>query len=150
MKPPIRFLLLLLGVVVRPAFSQPPQPVWQADLQIKAFTVSEANGSLVAKVVVLTEFGEAMAAKIEVLLPVGVGIVHLSAGCVAGPSAPGVPSLRARVICTIGNLRPRDQREFSVTTTSPPPGASRRFGVMATSDTPDPKPGNNFIEKVIP
>jgi hypothetical protein len=54
------------------------------------------------------------------------------------------------VICTVGNLRPRDSREFSVTTTVPPPGLERRFGVIATSDTPDPKPRNNFAERVLP
>jgi hypothetical protein len=27
---------------------------------------------------------------------------------------------------------------------------SRGFGAMAISDTPDPKPGNNFAERVIP
>lgn len=148
--PRIPFFLLLLGVTVRPAVSQATRPVWQADLQIKALTVSETSGGLTAKLVVITELGEAMAVKVEVMLPVGVGIVHMGSGCAAGPSAPGVPSLRARVICTIGTLRPHDLREFSVTTTSPSPGTSRRFGVIATSDTPDPKPGNNFAERVIP
>jgi hypothetical protein len=124
--------------------------VWQADVQIKSLTVSETNGGLTAKLVVVTEYGEAMAVKVEVMLPVGVGIVQMGSGCVAGPSAPGVPSLRARVICTIGLLRPHDLREFSVTTTAPPPGVPRRFGVIATSDTPDPTPSNNFAEKVIP
>jgi len=148
--PRILILLVSLGAVVRPAFSQSPRLVWQADLQIKTLTVAEAKGGLIARVVVTSEFGEAMAAKVEVMLPVGVGIMQMGAGCAAGPSAPGVPSLRARVICTIGNLRPNDRREFSITTTSPPAGTARRFGVIATSDTPDPKPGNNFAEKVIP
>ncbi len=125
------------------------QHVWQADLQIRALLVTASNGHLTAKVVVAAEQGEAMAAKVEFLLPVGVGIVHLGTGCAPGPSAPGVPSLRARVICPIGNLRPRDTREFLVTTTMPPSGMDSRFGVIATSDTPDPKPGNNFAEKAV-
>lgn len=141
-------VLVSLGAALRPASAQ--QPVWQADLQIKTLTVSESNGNLTARVVVISEFGEAMSARVEVMLPVGVGIVEMGQGCAAGPSAPGVPSLRARVICTIGNLRARDSREFSVTTTTPPNGMARRFGVMATSDTPDPRPGNNFAERVIP
>jgi hypothetical protein len=141
-------LLLVLEAAASPALAR--QHMWQADLQIRSLSVSEAGGQLTAKVVVASELGEAMTARVEVLLPVGVGIVQLGAGCVAGPSAPGVPSLRARVICTIGNLRPRDPREFSVTTTTPPNGVARQFGVMATSDTPDPKPGNNFAERVIP
>ncbi len=126
------------------------QHLWQADLQIRSLAVSESEGTLTARVVVVAEFGEALAARVEVMLPVGVGILRMATGCAAGPSPPGVPSLRARVICVIGNLSPRDPREFSVTTTMPPDGITRRFGVMATSDTPDPKPGNNFAERVIP
>lgn len=134
-------LAMILGVGL--------QHVWQADLQIKSLTVSESKGLLTAKVVVVADYGEAMAAKVEFMLPVGVGIVQLGTGCTAGPSAPGVPSLRARVICTIGNLRPRGVREFLITTTLPPSGLEGRFGAIATSDTPDPKPGNNFAERVI-
>jgi len=141
-------LLLTLEAVAFPASAQ--QHVWQADLQIRSLSVTESNGNLTARVVVAAEQGEAIGARLEVMLPVGVGIVKMGTGCAAGPSAPGVPSLRARVICTIGNLRPRDTREFSVITTAPPSGAARQFGAMATSDTPDPKPGNNFAERVIP
>ena len=141
-------LLLALVAVASPLTGQ--QHVWQADLQIRSLRVTESNGNLTARVVVVAEYGEAMAARVEVMLPVGVGLVKVGTGCAPGPSAPGVPSLRARVICTIGNLRPRDAREFSVTTTTPPGGVARQFGVMATSDTPDPKPGNNFAERVIP
>lgn len=141
-------LLLASGLQVPQVLAQ--QHVWQSDLQIRSLSVSASNGNLTAKVVVTAALGEAMDAKVEVMLPVGVGIVHMGAGCAPGPSAPGVPSLRARVICTIGNLRPRDAREFSVTTTTPPTGMERRFGAIATSDTPDPKPGNNFAERVLP
>ena len=146
--PRVLSLLLVLLAVAFPASGQ--GHVWQADLQIRSLTVTELKGNLTAKVVVVAELGEAMGARLEVMLPVGVGIVKLGAGCAPGPSAPGVPSLHARVICTIGSLRPRDSREFAVTTTTPPDNVARRFGVMASSDTPDPKPGNNFAERVIP
>ena len=145
-----RVLSLLLALEAVPILASGQGHVWQADLQIRSLTVTELKGNLTAKVVVVAELGEAMAARVEVMLPVGVGIVKLGAGCAAGPSAPGVPSLHARVICTIGNLRPRDAREYSVTTTTPPGGVARQFGVMASSDTPYPKPGNNFAERVIP
>jgi len=146
--PRVLSLLLALGAV--PILASAQGHDWQADLQIRSLTVTELKGNLTAKVVVVAELGEAMAARVEVMLPVGVGIVKLGAGCAPGPSAPGVPSLHARVICTIGNLSPRDSREFAVTTTTPPDNVARRFGVMASSDTPDPKPGNNFAERVIP
>lgn len=143
----VAFPLLLIALATNSAGAQ--QLIWQSDLQVRTLTVSESQGNLTATVVLTTELGEATASKVEVMLPVGVGIVHLGRGCVAGPSPPGVPSLRARVVCTAGNLRPREVREFSVTTTAPPTGIESRFGVMATSDTPDPKPGNNFAERMI-
>jgi hypothetical protein len=37
-----------------------------------------------------------------------------------------------------------------VVTTTPPSGVARGFGAVAMSDTPDPKPGNNFADRVIP
>ncbi len=139
--------MLALAMVSRPGLAQ--QLVWQSDLQVRALTLSESAGHLVARVSLTTELGEAATARVEVLLPVGVGILTLGPGCVAGPSPPGVPSLRARVICTAGNLRPRQVREFEVTTTLPPAGKEGRFGAMAVSDTPDPRPGNNFAERVL-
>lgn len=141
-------LLVALGGGTSPLAAR--QHVWQADLEIRSLAVSDSSGRLTATIVVVAALGEAMAVRVEVMLPVGVGIVRISAGCVPGPSAPGVPSLRARVICTIGNLPPRVTREVSVTTTTPPAGMARRFGAMAMSDTPDPKPGNNFAEQVVP
>lgn len=145
-----RLTALVLSILAGLGLTTRQHLLWQADLQIRSLTISEEKGNLTARVVVASEFGEALAARLEILLPVGVGIVHMGAGCIAGPSAPGVPSLRARVICTIGTLRPHGLREFSATTTAPPPGTSRRFGAIATSDTPDPKPGNNFAERAIP
>jgi len=124
--------------------------LWQADLAIKSLTVSEATGNLTARVVVSVESGEALAARVEVLLPVGVGIVQLGPGCVPGPNRTGISELRARVECTLGNLPARSSRELMVVTTVPPNGVSRGFAVVAMSDTPDPKPGNNFLERTIP
>jgi hypothetical protein len=140
----------VLALALAPQSGRAQQLVWQSDLQVKALTVSESGGHLVATVSLVAGLGEATAARVEVLLPVGVGILHLGPGCAPGPSPPGVPSLRARVICSAGNLRPGDLRAFTVTTTMPPGGMERRFGVMAMSDTPDPRPGNNFAERVIP
>lgn len=140
------FPFSLAFLALAPAAVAAQQHVWHADLQVRTLAVTESDGNLTARVVVAVEQGEAMGARVEILLPVGVGIVQLAPGCAPGPSAPGVPSLRARVVCTIGTLRPRDVREFRVTTTAAPAGVAPRFGAMATSDTPDPNPGNNFAE----
>jgi hypothetical protein len=128
----------------------PQYALWQADLQIRSLTVSEAKGNLTARVVIVVEVGEALAARVEVLLPVGVGIVTLGPGCVAGPNRTGISELRARVECSLGDLAARSNRELYVVTTTPPNGIARGFAVVAMSDTPDPKPGNNFLERVIP
>ena len=124
--------------------------LWQADLQIRSLTISVEKGNLIARVEVASEFGEALSARLEILLPVGVGIVTLGDGCKAGPSRTGISELRARVECTLGNMPARSYREFYVVTTTPPLGVARGFAVVAMSDTPDPRPANNFAERVIP
>jgi hypothetical protein len=126
------------------------QALWQSDLQIRSLVVSEEKGNLTARVVVAAEFGEAIGARVEVLLPVGVGIVTLGPACVAGPNVTGISALRARVECQLGNMPARTNREVYVVTTSPPLGMVRGFAVVAMSETPDPKPGNNFVERTIP
>jgi|KBSSwiStaDraftv2_1062776.scaffolds.fasta_scaffold09882_2 uncharacterized protein DUF11 len=124
--------------------------LWQADLQIRSLTVLAERGNLRAQVVVAVEVGEALGVRVEVMLPVGVGIVSLSPGCRAGPNVTGISELRARVECGLGNLAGRSNRELTIVTTIPPGGVARGFAVVAMSDTPDPKPGNNFAERIIP
>lgn len=145
--------VLLSGFVVLGLGSHQAAPqyvLWQADLQIRSLTVSESKGNLTARVVIAADVGEALAARVEVLLPVGVGIVTLGSGCVAGPNVTGISALRARVECTLGNMPPRTTRELYVITTTPPNGVARGFAVLVMSDTPDPRPANNFAERVIP
>jgi hypothetical protein len=145
-----RATLILVGGVLGLAPRAGRQMVWQADLRIRTFEVSEVKGSLTARVVVVSEFGVASAVRLELLLPVGVGLLELSPGCTAGPSPKGVSALRARVTCLLGDVPLHVSRELHVTTTTPPPGMAHGFGVIAISDTPDPRPGNNFAEKAIP
>jgi hypothetical protein len=137
---------LALGAEAAPA----QQAVWQADLQIRSLTVTATGNRLSARVVVGSEFGEAVAVRAEVLLPVGVGLIEAGDGCTPSPNPPGVSVLRARVICSLGNLPAHSSRSFQILTTTPPPGVARGFGVVAMSDTPDPRPANNFAEKTIP
>lgn len=142
--------MILMGLIAGLATRAPSQAVWQADLQIRGLSVSESKGSLTARVVVAAEFGEAMSVRVEFMLPAGVGVKELSPGCAAGPHPPGVSALRGLVICRLGNLPSRSSREVHVITTIPPPGIARGFGAIVLSDTPDPRPGNNFAEKTIP
>ena len=148
---PLRIVLTgLLAVPLLDGHQAAPQyALWQADLQVRSLTVAEVGGNLRARIVVATEFGEALSARVEVLLPVGVGIVSIGQGCKAGPSPDGIRELRARVECRLGNLQSPVTQELIVVTTLPPRGVARGFAVVAMSDTPDPKPGNNFAERVI-
>jgi hypothetical protein len=151
-----RWTVLMLGVLAGldrdsgPRVQRWQAQLWQADVQIRSLTVSAEKGTLTARVVVAVEVGEALGARVEVLLPVGVGIVTLGSGCVAGPNVTGISALRARVECTLGNLPARSNRELFVVTTPPPHGVARGFAAVAMSDTPDPKPANNFVERVLP
>ena len=126
------------------------RPIWQSDLQIRSLSVTEQKGNLTARVIVAAEVGEALGARLEVLLPVGVGIVTLGPGCVAGPNLTGISAMRARVECSFGNMAAGNSREVFLVTTIPPAGIARGFAAVAMSETPDPKPGNNFVERAIP
>src|ERR1044071_6129371 len=119
--------------------------LWQADLQVRSLTVSEDKGNLSARVVIATEVGEALGARVEVLLPVGVGIVSLGTGCVAGPNRTGIRELRARGERSLGAMQAGADKGALVLTTMPPAGIARGFGVVVMSETPDPKPSNNFL-----
>ena len=127
------------------------QRLWQADVLIRSLEVTALNGNLLARIVVMAGAeDEARAARVEVLMPVGVGIVRIGEGCIASAAPPGVSDLRGRVTCELGNLAVRGSREVFVLTTIPPNGVPKTFGVFAMSDTPDPKPGNNFAERTLP
>lgn len=127
------------------------QRLWQADLQVRSLDVTILNGNLLARILLVSEAeDEARAARVEVLMPVGVGIVRMAAGCTASASPPGVSALRGRVTCELGTVLVRGIREVFVMTTIPPTGVAKTFGAFAMSDTPDPKPANNFVERTLP
>ena len=124
---------------------------WQADVQIQSLRVTRVEGNLMGRIVVTSgRDDEARAARLEILVPVGVGIVRMAAGCSASAGPPGVSALRARVTCELGTIPVGGSREIFVATTIPPSGIPKSFGAFAMSDTPDPKPGNNFAEKTLP
>ena len=144
-------LLALVAAVLAAWHPESRQRVlWQSDLQVRSLTVTEDKGNLTARVVVAAEMGEALGVRVDLLLPVGVGIVAMGEGCHAGPNPTGISELRARVECVLGNLPARSNRTLFVVTTTPPTGVARGFGAVAMSDTPDPKPGNNFADRAIP
>jgi len=127
------------------------QQTWQADIQIRTLEITKTRTSLSARVVVYSENDdEARDARLLVLLPPGVGIDRLAPGCAASASPSMVPSLRAAIGCDLGSIPDHGFREVVVSTTLPPNGLPRRFGVFTWSGTPDPVPGNNYAERAVP
>lgn len=127
---------------------QSPQR-WQADIQIRTLEVTKMKTNMSVRIVVYTENDdEARDARLLILLPVGVGIERLAAGCTASAGPSMVPSLRGTVLCDVGNISNGGFKEVTLTTTLPsePP---KRIGAFAYSRTPDPEPGNNYAERTI-
>ena len=126
------------------------QRAWQSDLSVRTFeiTADKPGGSITARVVVGAAGDEARAVRLELMLPVGVGVMRLPDECRASPGP--VMTLSARVTCTLGNIDARATREIAVTTTMRPRGRTpMRFAAFALSDTPDPLPANNFAERAL-
>jgi len=130
---------------------QRPPRAWQADVLIQALEITEPKrgGPLGTHVVVAVQSDdEARAVRIEILLPIGVGVLRMPTGCHPSPSP--VTSLNARVTCDLGDIPVRGSRDVSITTTGRAATGPLRVAVFAVSDTPDPLPANNFAEKVLP
>jgi hypothetical protein len=129
----------------------PPGRLHQADIQVKTLEVTRSRTNLSVRVVIYSENNdEARDARVVILLPVAVGIERLAPGCSAAPGPATAPSLRATVACELGAIADRGYREVLLATSLPPDMAPRRFGVFAYSATPDPNPGNNYAERIIP
>ena len=124
--------------------------VWQADVQVRTLEVTRSRSTVTVRIVVYSEKDDdARDARLIVLLPPGVGIDRLGAGCsaTAGPSM--LRSLRATVECELGSISNHGMKEAVITTTIPPDVIPKRFGVFVYSNTPDPAPGNNYAERTI-
>lgn len=144
---------LLVGILVLSAGDPGThrQLAWQADVQIKTLEVTKARSGISVRVVVYTEHNdEARDARLLILLPVGAGLQKMGAGCTASTAPSMMPSLRATVTCELGSIADRGFHEVLVAITPPSIGSEARLGVFAYSATPDPRPGNNYAERVLP
>lgn len=129
------------------------QLAWQADVQIRTLEITKARSGMSVRVVVYTEHDdEARDARLLILLPVGVGIQRLVAGCTATAGPSMMPSLRATVTCDLGSIADKGFHEVLLGITTPPHSSPTptRLGVFAYSATPDPQPGNNYAERILP
>ena len=127
------------------------QTGWQADIRIQSIELVVVKGrTLNARIVVTSDNdGDARNARLEILLPVGVGVSRLAPGCRAS-SIPGLPALNAHVSCDLGDIPVRGIREVTIATSAPALTVLMRVAAFVVSDTPDPIPSNNYAERVAP
>ena len=154
----ISALLVSTLLVTAPGRQQPAPRVWKADVRVQALELSETKlgtggtkggGPLSMHIVVATESDNvARAVRVEIMLPIGVGVLRVPSGCRPSPSP--VAALNARVTCELGDLPVRALREIQITTTARVSGAPLHVAVFALSDTPDPVPANNFADRALP
>ena len=142
-----------LGLVASLRGSTPPasQAGWQADVRIQSIELVAVKGrSLNARIVVTSDNdGDARNTRLEILLPVGVGVSRLAPGCRAS-TTPGQVAVNAHVSCDLGDIPVRGMREVTIATSAPAPNVLMRVAAFVMSDTPDPMPSNNYAERVAP
>jgi uncharacterized protein DUF11 len=122
----------------------------QADVQVRSMAAAETAGRLTCKFEVFSfNDDDARNTTARVLFPVGVKFVSSATGC--RPSAAMPDGTQAFAVCNIGRLAVGASRTMQVVTTVPTiRGIRKTFGAFAWSETPDPRPGNNYGEATAP
>jgi hypothetical protein len=152
---------VMAALAARHAGMASHQAVWQADVRVQLMEVTALRGrapaeaqaaaprQLSARIVITSDNDdEARGVRLDVLLPVGAGIVRLPRRCQAVISAVATPA--GRVTCDLGVIPVRGLEEVVIATTGTVSPSGGRFAAFVSSDTPDPVPGNNFAERRAP
>jgi hypothetical protein len=142
-------LVLWVGTAVL-VVSAAGQRTWRADVSVQALdvVVAKPGGTVTAHITIAADSDAASAVQVVIMLPVGVAVTRMPEGCHTSPGP--VATLSARVTCALGDMPVRGLRDFAIATTASPGGRRLRFAAFAFSDTPDPVPANNFVERVVP
>ena len=123
----------------------------QADVQIRTLEITRSRAGHSVRVVVYTEHdNEARDVRLLVLLPAGVELQRSVAGCATFAGSSRGLSPRATVTCELGSIADRAFHEVVLMISSTPRDSATRVGVFAYSGTPDPRPGNNYAERILP
>lgn len=144
-----RTMVALGAMVIGQVAVLSAQEVWQADVRIQSLEVTTGRGGMAIRVLVTSDNDDdAMGVRLDVLLPVGTGVLRVAPGCRPSPSP--VANLAARVTCDLGTIPVRGLREVTIAATTPPPGPGRKVAAFVVSDTPDPQAANNYAERMVP
>lgn len=148
---PVLFVALeLAGTGVAPARAV-GQRTWQADVRIESLEIEPVGqASLSVRVQIVNQLGEvAQDTRLEILVPVGVDVLRVEAGCQPVASATRTPV--GRVTCEVGAVKARSVRQVTLVTTRPPLATpTTRLAAFVMSSTPDPEPANNYAERALP
>jgi len=124
---------------------------WQADVGIQSLTVEPANGELRARVVIYSGMDDpSRGVRVEVLLPLGTSVLRMPPGCRVGADTGVGDQVRGRISCELGTLRVRERRELDLGITVPAPGVVKSVAAFVSSESPDPRPGDNYLVKLVP
>lgn len=137
----------LVALAMIPGKRAEAQAVWQADIRIAAMDVRAVSDKTLSISVRVTSDNDddARASRLDLLLPVGVSVVRLGDPCRLSPSP--IQNLVGRVSCDLGDIQVGGVREVTLITSVPARGLPARFAAFVVSDTPDPNPSNNHMER---
>ena len=94
---------------------------------------------------------DAAASKVQVFLPPETGVLTVTAGCTAVGAGAGVnETYHAYLSCDLGSIPVNGSRTLQFTVSAAPSYITKRYGVFAYSETPDPFTGNNYAERTLP
>lgn len=119
-----------------------------ADLRIQSVTVGAGpRGAVTIQVVIVADGGDAHAVRLTVRPPNGLSPGRIPAGCHHSPAPSAEPP--APVVCDLGDLPVRGLRTVDLLFTAATKPAGK-IGVLVESDSPDPLPSNNYVERSLP
>lgn len=122
----------------------------QSDIGIQVMTVQAEAGELVSRVVVYAGMDDPSdGVHLEFLLPPGSTVYRMPPGCGTEGDGRGSP-IRGRISCNLGTLAVHERRQLVFATSVPGLAVPKSVAAFVSSDSPDPRPGDNFSLKTVP
>ncbi len=126
------------------------QRLRQSDIGIQALTVQIEAGAMVSHVVVYAGMDDPSdGVHLELLLPPGSTVLRMPPECVAVTDVKGSP-VRGRISCNLGTFVVNERRHLVFASSVPLPTIPKAVAAFVSSDSPDPRPGDNFSLKILP
>ena len=126
------------------------QRLRQSDIGIQVITVQVEAGELISRVVVYAGMDDPSdGVRLELLLPPGSTVFRMPPGCMSDADPRG-SQVRGRISCSLGTLAVHERRQLVFATSIPAPAVPKSVAAFVSSDSPDPRPGDNFSLRTAP